>query len=135
MWSLRKQVVVKFYAPFPVEHFTNIKFRGFIGATRTEFDFTLYDLPFINPNDWISLFLIISKDEAKYEAIVSHLKIMLICYIHKVAKLDEEIVAVLKKRSVVDPKEESKDFQKRKLGKLKKADWSVVYQSRSSDEV
>ncbi|CAI9294032.1 unnamed protein product [Lactuca saligna] len=105
------------------------------GATRTEFDLTLVDLSFMNPNDWISLFLIQSIDEAKYEPIVSHLKKMMICYIHEVAKHDVEIVAVLKKRYVVDPKEETKYFQKRKLGKLKKADWSVIYQRRSGDKV
>lgn len=60
---------------------------------------------------------------------------MLICYIHEVAKLDVEIATVLKKRHVVDPKEETKDFQKRKLEKLMKADWSILYQRRSGDKV
>lgn len=51
IWSLEKLVVVKVYAPFPVEHFTNIKFKGFRGKSRVQFDFTLADLPFMNPND------------------------------------------------------------------------------------
>lgn len=66
IWSLKKMVVVKFYTPFPAEHFTNIKFKGFRGADRAEEDLTLADLPYMNPNDWISLFLILSKDEVKY---------------------------------------------------------------------
>lgn len=53
---------MKFYATFPVEHFKNVKIKGFIAATRNEFDFALVDLPFMNPNDLISLFLIQSKD-------------------------------------------------------------------------
>ncbi|CAI9259172.1 unnamed protein product [Lactuca saligna] len=134
MWSLRKLVVVKFCAPSLVEYFTNVKFRRFRVETCIEFDFTHADFPFMNLDDWISLFLILSKDEAKYAPIVSHLKTMRICYIHEVAKLDVEIVVVLMKRPIVDSKEELKDFQKRMLGKLKKADWSVVYQIRSSDK-
>ena len=60
---------------------------------------------------------------------------MLICYIHEIEKLDVEIAAVLKKRPIMDPKEETKDFQKWKLGKLNKLDRSVVYQRRRDDKV
>lgn len=128
-------VVVKVYAMFPTEQFTNFKLKGFRGASRIVEDFTLVDLPCMNPNDWISLFPILSKDEVKYEPIVSHLKRMIVCYIHEVAKIDVEIAVVLKKRLVVDPIEETKDFQKRRLGKIKKKDQSVVYQRRSGDKV
>ncbi|CAI9283106.1 unnamed protein product [Lactuca saligna] len=65
LWSLRKMVVVKVCSPFPTEHFINIKFRVFRGASRTEFDFTLADLPCVNLNNYISLFFILSKDEVK----------------------------------------------------------------------
>lgn len=71
----------------------------------------------------------------KFEPIVCHLKRMLICYIHEVAKLDVEIASVLKKMSVVDLKEETMDFQKRRLGNLKKKDWGVVYHIRDGDKV
>lgn len=60
VWSLKKIVVVKFYAPIPTEHFTNIKFKGFRGASRIEEDITLSDLLCMNPSDWISLFMILS---------------------------------------------------------------------------
>lgn len=110
IWNLKKLFAVKVYAPFPTEQFTNVKFKGFRGAACTEEDFTLADLPSMNRNDWISLFMILSKDQAKYEPIVSHLKRMLICNIHEVAKLDVEISSVLKKKPVVDPKEETTEF-------------------------
>lgn len=77
--NLKKRVVVKVYAPIPNEHFTNVKFKGICGAACTEDDFTLADMPCMNLNDWISLFMILSKDEAKCEPIVSHLKRMLVC--------------------------------------------------------
>ena len=82
----------------------------------------------MNPYDWISLFLILSKDEQKYELIVAHLKRMLICYIHEIAKMDVEITAILKKKPILKPEEESKDLNKMKLGKIRKDNWSVVYQ-------
>ncbi|CAI9294204.1 unnamed protein product [Lactuca saligna] len=107
IWNLKKLVAVKTYAPIPIEHFTNIKFRDFRGVARIEEDFTLENFPCMILNDWISLFMILSKDEAKYESIVSYVKIMLICYIHEVTKLDVEIAMVLKKKPIVDPKEET----------------------------
>ncbi|CAI9282939.1 unnamed protein product [Lactuca saligna] len=60
---------------------------------------------------------------------------MLICYIHEVAKLDVEIASVLMKMPVVKPEEETTDFQKRRLGKIEKADWSMVYQKKDGDKV
>ncbi|CAI9277153.1 unnamed protein product [Lactuca saligna] len=128
-------VVVKIYTPLPAEHFINIKFKGFRGTDCAEEDFTLADLPYMNLNDWISLFLILLKDEVKYESIVSHLRRMLICYIYEVAKLVVEIAFVLKKKQVVNPKEDTTEFEKRKLSKMKKADWRVVYQRREGDKV
>lgn len=45
---------------------------------------------------------------------------MLICYIHEIASMDVDIASVLKKRTVLKPKEESKDLHKLKLGKIRK---------------
>lgn len=103
--SLQQLLAIKVFAPFPIEHFTKIQFKGYRGASRVEIDFTLFDFPFLHPNDWISIFRILSKDEAKYEPIISHLKRMLICYIHEVANMDVQITIVLKKKTVVNPKE------------------------------
>ena len=60
---------------------------------------------------------------------------MLIYYIHEVAKMYVEIASVLKKRPIVKPEEETTGFQKRRLGKIKKAGWSVVYQRKDGDNV
>ncbi|CAI9262087.1 unnamed protein product [Lactuca saligna] len=62
-WSSQKIGVVKVYAPVPTEKFINVKFKGFQGASHIEDEFTLIDQPCMNPYDWISLFLILSKDE------------------------------------------------------------------------
>lgn len=94
-WSLHKMVVVKVYTPFPVDGLITVKFKVYRGSSRTEVAFTLAGLPCMNPNHWISLFLILSKDEQKYGPIVAHLKIMLICYIQEVAKMDIEIAYIL----------------------------------------
>ncbi|CAI9264500.1 unnamed protein product [Lactuca saligna] len=102
IWSLQKLVAVKVYAVFLAENFTNVSLKGFKGLSRTEVEFTLAYLPCMNPNDWISLFLILSKYEQKYEPMIAHLKRMLICYIHEVAKMDVEVAADLKKKTVVN---------------------------------
>ena len=80
----------------------------------------------MNPYNWISLFLILSKDEQNYEPIIAHLKRMLICYIHDFAKMGIEIAYVLKNRPVLKPEEELKEIHKLKLGIIKKDNWSVV---------
>ena len=74
------------YAHVSTENFINIKFKGFRGASRTEDECTIADLPCMIPYDWISVFLIMLKDENTYEPVVAHLKRMFICYIHEVAK-------------------------------------------------
>ncbi|CAI9276993.1 unnamed protein product [Lactuca saligna] len=77
----------------------------------------------------------LSKDEQKYEPIISHMRRMMICYIHEVAKMDVEIASMLKKRPVVKLGEEPMDFPKRKLGKIRKEDWSVMYQRKEGEKV
>ncbi|CAI9272161.1 unnamed protein product [Lactuca saligna] len=49
--------------------------------------------------------------------------------------MDMEIALVLKKRPIVKHEEETTDFQKRRLGKIKKENWSVVYQRKDGDKV
>lgn len=67
-------VVVKVYEPIETKSFINIKFKEFRGANRTEDVFMLAELPCMNPFDWVSLFLILSKDEQKFEPIIGKLK-------------------------------------------------------------
>ena len=128
-------IAVRVYAPFPTENFVNVKFKGYRRSSRSEVNFAFTDLPCMNPNDWISLFLILSKDEQKYEPMVAHLKRMLTCYIHEVAKMDIEIVAVLKTKLVVKAEPEPKDFRKLKLGKINKESCNAVYQRRQGKKV
>ncbi|CAI9299672.1 unnamed protein product [Lactuca saligna] len=64
-WCLQKIIAVRVYASISTEILINIKFKGFKGANRTEMEFTLANLPCMNPYDWISLFLILSKYEQK----------------------------------------------------------------------
>ncbi|CAI9259279.1 unnamed protein product [Lactuca saligna] len=119
-WNLQKIVALKVYARIPTEDFINIRFKGFPGASRTKDEFNLVDSPCMIPYDWITLFLIVSKDEKTYEPIVSHLKRMLICYIHEPAKMDVEIGYILKKRPILKHQEELEDLHKLKLGKIRK---------------
>lgn len=56
----------RFMLLFPADNFINIKFKWFGGTNRIEFEFTLADLPYMNPHDWICLFLILSKDVQKF---------------------------------------------------------------------
>ncbi|CAI9276534.1 unnamed protein product [Lactuca saligna] len=103
-WSLPKIVLVKVYAPVPTENFINIKLKRFRGTSRVEDDSMLDGLLFMNPYDWISIFLILSKEEQKYE----------------IAKMDVEIAYVLKKKRILHLEEESKDLNKMNLGKIRK---------------
>ena len=93
-----------------LEDFLNIQFEGFRGANHILDEFTLAELPFMNPYDWISLFHIVLKDEKKYEHIVAHLKRMIICYILKIAKIDVEIASVMKKMPILKPQEQPKNI-------------------------
>ena len=89
----------------------------------------------MNPFGWILVFLIVSKNKHTYEPIVAHLKMILICYINKIAKMDVEITVVLKKMLVLKPVEESKDLNNLNLGKITKEHWSVVYQRKEGQIV
>ncbi|CAI9271213.1 unnamed protein product [Lactuca saligna] len=57
------------------------------GAMSSMHKFTLTDLPYLNPFDWISLLLLLLKDQHKFEPIISHPKRMLVCYIQEVGKI------------------------------------------------
>lgn len=61
---------------------------GFRGDNHVVDESTLADLPCMNPYDRISLFNILMKYETKYHPIIVHLKMMLICYVLEIAKMD-----------------------------------------------
>ncbi|CAI9260956.1 unnamed protein product [Lactuca saligna] len=93
------------------EDFINVQIKGFQGANHVLYKFTLADLPFLNPFDWILLFNIVVKDMKKYEPIYEHLKRMIKCYILEIAKMDVEIAYVLKKRPFFKPFDLPEDIQ------------------------
>lgn len=59
---------------------------------------------------------------------------MLICYILEIAKIDVEIASVLQKKPVAKRDEYTKDLSKKKSGKIKKANCSMVYQQRDGSK-
>ncbi|CAI9301515.1 unnamed protein product [Lactuca saligna] len=91
--------------------FLNIQFNGFKGTNYGVHEFTLADLPFMNPYDWISLFYIVAKDEKKYESIFAHLKRMIKCYILEIVKIDVEIATILKKMAILKPEEQLNNIE------------------------
>ncbi|CAI9278050.1 unnamed protein product [Lactuca saligna] len=109
-WSLKRIMGLKVYSAMPIKDFMNIRLKGFVGVDRVLDEFTLADLPFMNPYHWISFFNIVVKDEKKYEPIIAHLRRMLICYILVIAKMDTKIALVLQKIPTMKPEEEPRNF-------------------------
>lgn len=134
-WSLKRIVAVKPGLPVQTKYFLKIQFKGFRGFNHILDEFTLADLPFMNPYNWIPLFYIIMKDENKYEPILAHFKRMIICYILEISKMDVKISSVLKKRPILKPLEQPKDIQKLKVGAIQKEHWSIVYKRKDGDVV
>ena len=70
------------------------------------------------------------KNKEKYEPVMSHLKLMIQSYIQEIGEMDVEVVAILRKKPLAVLKENPKDFEKLKPGKLYIGDWFVVYSAR-----
>ena len=87
--------------PFREGNFTNVQFKVLRGSAKTEHSISLADLPNLNPHDWIILHNILLTNEAEYGPIIDHFKRMLVCYIMEVAKMDQEIVSVFKKKPTI----------------------------------
>lgn len=60
---------------------------------------------------------------------------MLVCYIQEIGKMDVEIIVLLRKKPVIQPKEDPKDLSKMKLGKIWKDNLSVSFQRREGVKV
>ncbi|CAI9303077.1 unnamed protein product [Lactuca saligna] len=103
-WSAHKIVVVKVTRPIETESFPSVKFK------------VVRDVD--------------EREKEKSEPVMSYLQLMLNSYIQEVGLMDVDIVAVLKKKPTVVPKEALKDFEKLKPGKIYDDGWFVVYQSR-----
>ncbi|CAI9293869.1 unnamed protein product [Lactuca saligna] len=120
------QLLFSIYLKHMNPHFPNVKFKVVRGSACQAYEFTLFDLPCLNPNDWIVLYNILLREKEKYELVMSHLQLMIKSYIQEVGSMDVDIITVLKKNSTVVPKEALKDFEKLKEGKIYKEGWFVV---------
>ncbi|CAI9303163.1 unnamed protein product [Lactuca saligna] len=83
-------------------------------------EFTLADLPCLNPYDYIVLLHFLLWEEKKYELIVEHIKRMLGSYIYEVAKLESDIATVMHQKAVVLPHSSESDVNKMQMGKIDK---------------
>ncbi|CAI9303037.1 unnamed protein product [Lactuca saligna] len=116
-WSSKKIIVVKVFGPIETESFINACFKVACGVASSMFEFTLANFPCLNPFDSISLLHLWLIDEQKFEPIVSHIKRMLVSYIHEVNKMKVEIASFLRKKPTILPKEPSNDFEIYEAGK------------------
>ncbi|CAI9284420.1 unnamed protein product [Lactuca saligna] len=65
-WSLSKITGVKVTGAIETDSFPNAKFKVARGSTNQCFEFTLADLPYLNPNDWFTLYNMLKKNKEKY---------------------------------------------------------------------
>ncbi|CAI9268993.1 unnamed protein product [Lactuca saligna] len=126
-WPLRKITGVKVTGPIETDSFPNTKFKVARGSASQCSKFTLADLPCLNPKDSFPLYNMLLKNMEKYELVMSHLKLMIQSYIKEKGEMDVEVVVILQKKPSIVLKENPKDFEKMKLGKLYSGDWFVVY--------
>ncbi|KAI3708708.1 hypothetical protein L2E82_38080 [Cichorium intybus] len=132
-WSLKKIVQLTPRLPEVIVPLKNARFLAFRGDDKEKMEFSLADLPFLNPFDWISLFNILSR-EPKYHPLFDHLKRMIGYYILEVAKLDVEVASVLDKIPLTVKRPPPKNLSKRKIGKIVNSNWSVAYNSKEGLE-
>lgn len=88
------------------------------GSANFEHTISLADLPNLNPHDWILLHNILLINSKEYEPIIDHLKRMLVCNILEVAKMDQEVASVLRKKLTILPIGFASDINKMKMGKI-----------------
>ena len=112
------------------DSFPNAKFNVARGSASQCFEFTLADLPCLNPNDWFTLYNMLLKNKEKYEPVMSRHKLMIQSYIQEIGDMDVEVDAILRKKPSAVFKKNPKDFEKLKPGTLYSGDWFVVYSAR-----
>ncbi|CAI9294288.1 unnamed protein product [Lactuca saligna] len=84
IWSASKITEVKVTGPIETESFANAKFKVVRGYVSQVHEFTLADLPCLNPYGWIMLYNLFLRDRQKYE--LSYLELMIVSYIQEVGK-------------------------------------------------
>nr|KAJ0210427.1 hypothetical protein LSAT_V11C400177580 [Lactuca sativa] len=117
-WSAQKITFVKVFKPTAAGKFINIKFKVTRGSANSEHIIFLADLSNLNPHDWILLNNILLTNPQEYDPIIDHIKRMLVCYILEVAKMDQEIATVLRKKPRIKPIGKSSDINIMKMGKI-----------------
>ena len=125
---------MKARGPIETDSYPNAKFKVVRGSSSQVHEFTLTDLPCLNPYDWIMLYNLLLRDGQKYKPIIAHLKLMLVSYVQEVDKMDVEIVVVLRRKPSVLSKEVPEDFEKLKPRKIYKEGWYVVFQLRERND-
>ncbi|KAL7619307.1 hypothetical protein Lser_V15G04057 [Lactuca serriola] len=126
-WSAQKIINVRVLKPYREGNFTNVRFKELRGSANTEHALSLADLPNLNPHDWIILHNILLTNEAEYGPIIDHFKRMLVCYIMEVAKMDQEIASVFKKKPTVSPVGSASDLNMMQMGKIDPKRNSVMF--------
>ena len=96
----------------------NVKFRVTRGSNDSVHMISLADLLKLNPLDWIILNNIMLTNQQQYEPIIDHIKRMLDSYIMEVARLDQEIASVLRKKPTVKPIGKAGDANRMRMGKI-----------------
>ncbi|KAL7606128.1 hypothetical protein Lser_V15G17505 [Lactuca serriola] len=126
-WSAQKIINVRVLKPYREGNFTNVRFKVLRGSAKTEQCLSLADLPNMNPHDWIILHNILLTNEAEYGPIIDHFKRMLVCYIMEVAKMDQEIASIFKKKPTISPVGSASDLNMMQMGKIDPKRNSVMF--------
>lgn len=103
IWSSRKITTVKVLKPTPAGKFIIVKLKITRGSDGSGHSITVVDLPNLNPHDWMLLNNILLSNPNEYQPIIDHIKRMLVCYIHEVSKMDQEISQAIRKKPTIKP--------------------------------
>ncbi|KAI3494742.1 hypothetical protein L1887_40447 [Cichorium endivia] len=125
-WSLKKIVKLTPRMPHVTSPFRNTIFLARRGSDDEKDQFTMADLPFMNPFDWVSLFSIL-KRRGDHEILHKHVKKLLMGYILEVSNLDVEVASVLNTVLKCSAEKPPSDLKRRRLRKIKKGDWNVAF--------
>ena len=128
-------VGLKVGKPFDTKVLANVHFKGYMGVKHEQFDFTLADLPMMNPYNWIILLNIVSPDPMKYESIFKFLRRMIRGYIQEVSKMHGKIRELFNPRPILKPMEQLDDVESFKVGFIQKKPWGVVYKTSMNHEM
>ncbi|KAL7592583.1 hypothetical protein Lser_V15G33727 [Lactuca serriola] len=133
-WSSKKIITVKVLKPTPAGKFINIKIKVTRGSDGSVHTISLADLPNLNSHDWILRNNILLSNPKEYEPIIGHIKHMLVCYIHEVAKMDQEIATVIRKKPTVKPIEKNVNINSMVRGKIDPQSHTVMFQRREGQK-